>query len=384
MKRKLAVFGSTGSIGCNTLELVRRYPDRFDVTALTAGLNLPLLKQQIEEFCPRVVVVSREQDAIALQSELPGIEVLFGTQGLVDCAGWSEVEIASQGIVGFAALAPTFELVRNGKSVALANKETLVVAGGLLRQALKKSGSQCIPVDSEHNALFQLLEGKPPESVESLVLTASGGPFWRYPELNLDAVTPEKAICHPNWKMGPKISVDSATLMNKGLEVVEAHALFDVPCEQIEVWVHPQSIVHGAVWFKDGTCQAQLSVPDMKASISFALNYPYRVPSVPKLTLKQMANLEFAEPDTMRFPCLELPRKALAAGQSALIALNAANEIAVEAFLERRIRFTQISSLISEVLERHCVTRVESLDAVYEIDRASRDVTQKVLQKTVL
>ncbi len=380
--KRLAVFGSTGSIGASTLELARRFPERLQVVALTAGKNVALLREQILEFSPRVVVVQDADDAVLLGREFPGLEVLHGQHGLVQCAGWDSIDIACQGIVGFAALEPTFELVRRGKAIALANKETLVVAGALLREELRRSASQCIPVDSEHNALFQLLEGKDRSSVATVVLTASGGPFWRTPELDLSQVTPERAVAHPNWKMGPKISVDSATLMNKGLEVVEAHALFDIAPERIEVWIHPQSIVHGAVWFTDGTCQAQLSKPDMKASIAHALAYPERLPSaVEKLSLRQMANLEFAEPDTARFPCLDLPRQALAAGQSSLIALNAGNEIAVQAFLEKRIRFPQIASVLTELLQRHLTTPIGDLPAIHAADAEARDKTREIIKE---
>jgi 1-deoxy-D-xylulose-5-phosphate reductoisomerase len=385
MKRKLAVFGSTGTIGLNTLALARQFSDRFEVVALTGGRNLELLSAQISEFKPRVVVVQEESARASLSDAFPGTEFLWGDQGLVDCAAWDGIEIACQGIVGFAAMAPTLELARRGKAIALANKETLVVAGNLLKQALALSGAQCIPVDSEHNAIFQLLVGRDLSSVASIVLTASGGPFWRETALDLSSVTPAQAVKHPNWKMGPKISVDSATLMNKGLEVVEAHVLFGTPMENIEVWIHPQSIVHGALWFTDGTCQAQLSKPDMKASIGYALGYPERLPaSVEKLTMRQMQQLDFAEPDTARFPCLGLPRKALAASQSHLIALNGANEVAVSSFLEGRIRFTQISSVLEQVLDCHHSTSVCVVEDVFTVDRIAREKTASIISQLAL
>jgi 1-deoxy-D-xylulose-5-phosphate reductoisomerase len=263
----------------------------------------------------------------------------------------------------------------------LANKETLVVAGHLLKAEQERSGALCIPVDSEHNAIYQLLMGKDPASIDSLVLTASGGPFWQQRDLDFDAVSPESAVRHPNWKMGPKISVDSATLMNKGMEVVEAHSLFGMPADRIEVWIHPQSIVHGAVWFEDGTCQAQMSKPDMKASIGFALGFPDRLPrSVDKLSIKQFAQLDFAEPDTTRFPCLDLPRLALAAGQSHLVALNAANEVTVEAFLAKKIRFSQIPQVLRQVLDSHRSREVDALEGVFTTDALARQKTQEILQ----
>ncbi|MBY0371457.1 1-deoxy-D-xylulose-5-phosphate reductoisomerase [bacterium] len=382
MRQRLGVFGSTGSIGCNTLELARRFPERFEVTALTAGRNLALLRDQARAFCPQVLVVEEESAARQLATEFPGVEVLWGENGLKECAAWSGIDIASQGILGFAALAPTLELIRAGKAIALANKESLVVAGGLLREALEKSKARCIPVDSEHNAIYQLLQGRGLEGVESLVLTASGGPFWNRPEVSWETVTPEQAIRHPNWKMGPKISVDSATLMNKGLEVVEAHFLFNIPVERIEVWVHPQSIVHGAVWYEDGTCQAQLSRPDMKASIGHALGFPDRLPqAVKKLTLKEMSRLDFSEPDTARFPMLDLPRQALQAGQSCLVALNAGNEIAVAAFLEGRLSFSALPVVLRRLLDEHRLEAVQSLEDVLRIDLQAREATRNLLQR---
>lgn len=385
MKQRLAVFGSTGSIGTNTLELARRSPDQFEVVALTAGGNITLLKQQIAEFKPRVVVVREEKAAQELAAEISGVELLWGEKGLVDCAAWGDVDIACQGIMGFAALAPTLELVRRGKKIALANKETLVVAGELLQRELRSSNALCIPVDSEHNAIHQLLVGKDIKTVESLVLTASGGPFWRKPELNWDDVTPEMAVKHPNWSMGPKISVDSATLMNKGLEVVEAHFLFGFPLEKLEVWIHPQSIVHGAIWLEDGTCQAQLSRPDMKASIGYALAYPERLAgSVKKLSLKEFSQLEFAEPDAARFPLLDLPRQALRQGQSHLVTLNAANEIAVGAFLDKRLPFNKLSSVLVESLENHRGVALDSLEMIFDADRKARENTEEIIRRSSL
>lgn len=382
MKRRIAVFGATGTIGANTLALARQFPERLEVTALTGGRNTALLKELIREFHPRVVVTARSEDAALLAKEFPGTECLHGDAGLKECARWDGFDWACQGISGFAALASTFELVRSRKSIALANKETLVVAGQLLRDELENSGTTCIPVDSEHNALFQLLEGKDLSTVRTLVLTASGGPFWNQKDLDLSAVTPAMAVKHPNWKMGAKISVDSATLMNKGLELVEAHALFGFAMDKLEVWIHPESVVHGAVWFDDGTCQAQLSKPDMKASIGFALAYPDRLPgSVEKLDIAKLGALRFAEPDTARFPCLDLPRQALAASQSHLIALNAANEVAVAGFLENRLKFTDIPKVLRRMLDAHSSLVVKALADVFEIDALARVKTHEIIAK---
>lgn len=382
MRKGIAVYGSTGTIGDNTLEIIRRFPDQFYVVSLAAGQNIDKLRQQIQNFRPRFVSVQNESGARALQSEFPEVEVMVGEDGLRAGIDSSEVDIVVMGIVGFAALAPTLHAIRSGKHLALANKESLVVGGPLLKAELEKSRSRCIPVDSEHNALFQLLEGRPKDQVETIVLTASGGPLLKKPEIPLADVTPAMAVAHPNWKMGPKISVDSATLMNKGLELIEAHFLFDFPEEKIEVWVHPQSILHGALWMKDCSCLAQLTKPDMKSSIGHALSYPERLPQViSKLTFKEMAKLEFLEPDTVRFPALRLARQALRAGPSHLVVLNAANEVAVAAFLEGRILFSQIPVVIERALEQHQAVSLKDLDSIFSLDHSSRIQANALLEK---
>lgn len=378
MKKGLAVYGSTGTIGQNTLAIVRAFADRFSVVSLAAGRNLDALRPQIREFSPRVVAVSEERDAATLRTEFPEIECLSAEAGWRAGIEVPGVDVVVMGIVGFAALEPSLHAVRRGKTIALANKESLVVAGPLMKQALRESAAKVIPVDSEHNALFQLLEGTPREQVSTIVLTASGGPLLKKPDLPLEDVTPEIAIAHPNWRMGPKISVDSATLMNKGLELIEAHYLFDFRPEAIEVWVHPQSLVHGALWLKDNSCLAQLTKPDMRSSIGHAMAYPDRLPSViEKLSLKDLSRLEFLEPDTTRFPCLRIAREALSAGPSHLVALNAANEIAVERFLKGEILFPHIPRVIQEVLERHRATPLPTLEDVLAVDRLSRDAAKQ-------
>ena len=290
----ICVLGSTGSIGTQTLSIVSDFPDKYQVLSLSAGKNITLLKEQIRKFRPQFVSVQSPETITELKKEFPSVTFEEGEAGHKACVNVKGVEIVIVGIVGFAALAPTLEAIRLGKTIGLANKESLVVAGALMKKALRESSATLIPVDSEHNALFQLLMGREKREIATIVLTASGGPLLRRPELPLKEVTPEIAIKHPNWNMGPKISVDSATLMNKGLELIEAHFLFDFPEKQIEVWVHPQSIVHGAVWFNDNTCLAQLNKPDMRASIGFSLSYPERLPGViPKLTLTEMSQLEF-------------------------------------------------------------------------------------------
>ena len=381
-KRKICVLGSTGTIGTFTLELVRQFPEKFQVLSLSAGKNLGKLVEQIREFQPEAVSVLESQDAEFLEKEFPKLEVGFGERGVQACIDVEGIHTVVVGIVGFAGLRPTLHAIRSGKCIGLANKETLVTAGSLLQEEIQKGQSVVVPVDSEHNALFQLLKGVSLNEVESVVLTASGGPFFRKPDLDLSQVTPEIAVAHPNWKMGPKISVDSATLMNKGLELIEAHYLFGFSESKIEVWVHPQSIVHGAIWLKDNTSLAQLSLPDMKSAIGCALSYPERlVQPIPKLSFSQMAQLDFLEPDTKRFPCLDLARKALKMGQSHVIALNAANELAVAAFLNSEIKFTQIPEVIDATLQSFSGATVRALDDVFDVDTKAREITLRLLSR---
>ncbi len=378
----LAVLGSTGTIGANTLALVDRFSDKYRVVTLAAGKNVEKLREQITKYRPKLVSVQDPASAKTLAAEFKGIQFVCGDEGLKACVEHSEVGTVVVGIVGFAAMAPTLAAIRADRRIALANKEVLVVAGSLLRKEADRSKAVVIPVDSEHNALYQLLEGRPRQDVESVVLTASGGPLLRRPELPLDQVTPEIAVAHPNWKMGPKISVDSATLMNKGLELIEAKFLFGFPEEKIEIWVHPQSIVHGAIWLKDNTCLAQLSKPDMKASIGHALAHPERLSqSVEKLRFSDMAKLEFYEPDMVRFPALRLCRESLRAGGTALVVLNAANEIAVDAFLNRRLLFSQIPKVVSEALSATKAVEISSLDHIYDEDAAARRLTADVIKR---
>jgi len=373
--RGVAVLGSTGSIGSQTIELIAAYPEDFRLIALAAGKNLPSLREQIRKFRPLAVSVSRKEDADLLLQEFPGLNIGFGADGLRQCVELSEVDVVVMGIMGFAALEPTLDAIRLDKIVALANKEALVVAGCLLKKALAGSRACLIPVDSEHNALFQLLEKRLRQEISSLVLTASGGPLFRCPDLPLDDVTPAIATQHPNWKMGAKISVDSATLMNKGLELIEAHFLFDFPPERIEIWIHPQSIVHGAIHLVDNSCLAQLTKPDMKSSIGFAMAYPQRLPeAISRLTLGDISRLDFCEPDEKRFPALRIAREALSAGPSHLVALNAANEVIVQKFLEGGILFSRIPSLIQKALDAHRPVSMDSIDAVMELDRETRKV----------
>lgn len=374
MRRGVCILGSTGSIGTQTLSLIERFSDKFFAVSLSAGRNIDLLVSQIRQFSPRYVSVQNAADVERVRALFPDLKVGVGESGLTECVREEAAEIVVVGVVGFAALTPTLEAIRLKRTIALANKETLVVGGTLLGKEIEKSGARVIPVDSEHNALFQLLQGRKREEVSRLVLTASGGPLLKLPDIPLEDVTPDLAIRHPNWKMGPKISVDSATLMNKGLELIEAHYLFHYPASAIEVWVHPQSIVHGAIWLADNTCLAQLSRPDMRSSLGFALHYPERLPEViPKLGLSEMSRLEFFPPDEKRFRCLGLARQSLESGPSHVVVLNAANEVAVESFLAGKILFPGIPQLIETLLMQHVSTPLDSLDTVYDLDRQTRE-----------
>lgn len=379
--RKVCVLGSTGTIGQYTLELAEKFPDFFKVVSLAAGKNLDLLRKQIKKFKPQVVSVQSQDSALLLQKEFPQVEVGFGDSGIEACIDIAKLDVVIVGIVGFAGLKPTIHAIKKDLLIGLANKESLVTGGTLLRAELKNHDAKIVPVDSEHNALFQLLSGVKSTEVSKLVLTASGGPFFRKPDLKLATVTPEMAVSHPNWKMGPKISVDSASMMNKGLELIEAHYLFNFPENDIEVWVHPQSIVHGAIWLKDNTNLSQLSIPDMKSAIGYALSFPERLESpIQKLSFSQMAKLEFFEPDNVRFPCLALARQALGKGQGSVIALNAANECAVEAFLSKKIGFHQIPEVIDAVLQKFSFEPISELSLVFEADRSARELAQQILK----
>ncbi len=370
MKKKIALLGSTGTIGDNTLALVEAFPEKYEVVCLAAHSSAEKIIAQAMIFRPKFVSVS-EKVYSQVKAALPGIEV--GISGEVLDKGMQASDVVVIGIVGFAALAPTLAAVRMGKTVALANKESLVVSGRLIMREAKRYAAKLLPVDSEHNALFQILEGVARDHVDTMILTASGGPLLRMPEFPLEEVTPAIAVKHPNWKMGPKISVDSATLMNKGLELIEAHFLFDCPQEKLEVWVHPQSIIHGAVSLTDGSLLAHMSRPDMKLSIGYAMAYPERLPTpVPRLKLSEFSKLEFLEPDVVRFPCLRLAREALTAGTPYLVALNAANEVAVGAFLDGKILFPRIPALIENVLEKEWSVREDSIEALIDLNERVR------------
>ncbi|MDO8426779.1 MAG: 1-deoxy-D-xylulose-5-phosphate reductoisomerase [Deltaproteobacteria bacterium] len=373
----VAILGSTGSIGRSALEVIRSNPGRFKVVTLAAGSNIALLKEQVEEFKPAFVSVLNKEAASVLKKSLP-VPAGAGVEGAELAASYEGVDVVISAISGAAGLLPTLAAIRAGKEVALANKETLVAAGPLVMEEAKKRGVRIIPVDSEHSAIFQSLAGNRRQDLRRIILTASGGPFLNRPVGGLDSVTPEEALRHPKWSMGKKISIDSATLMNKGLEVIEASHLFGLPGERISVIIHPQAVVHSMVEYADGSIISQMSVPDMKGPIAYALSFPERIAGVtPPLNLSGL-KLDFTEPDLKRFPCLALAFEALAAGGTAPAALNAADEAAVEMFLKGRIPFTGIYRVISEVMGGYISRPIKTIADVLEADRTARQAAQSV------
>ena len=353
--KAITILGATGSIGLSTLDVIARHPTRFHVFALTANYSVDKLFQQCLQFQPRYAVMADESSASQLAQQLRQrdcvTEVLAGEQALADVAAHPDTDYVMAAIVGAAGLVPSLAAAKAGKRVMLANKEALVMSGKLFMDTIAQSGAELLPIDSEHNAVFQCLPADKGNGVEKVLLTASGGPFRTWAAERLNTVTPEQAVAHPNWSMGQKISVDSATLMNKGLEVIEACWLFNVPASQVEVIVHPQSTIHSMVAYNDGSVLAQLGNPDMRTPIAYALGWPQRLPSgVKPLDLLSIARLDFEQPDIKRFPCLGLAYEAHERGGYATVALNAANEMAVQAFLERRISFQAIPQLVAEVM----------------------------------
>jgi 1-deoxy-D-xylulose-5-phosphate reductoisomerase len=380
--QRVVVLGSTGSIGRQTLDVIRLFPERFEVQALTCGSNVDLLVKQAREFSPNVVAVGNTEKAAECRERLngTGITVLEGEDGQCEAAR-GPAEIVMAAVVGFAGLKPVMAAIETGARIALANKETLVVGGRLVNDALEESGSVLIPVDSEHSAIFQCLAGETMASVEHIILTASGGPFRTRPADQFDTITRDEALNHPNWDMGAKITIDSATLMNKGLEVIEARWLFDLSPDEIRVLVHPQSIVHSMVAFSDGSVKAELGVPDMKVPIQYAMSYPDRWPAPhERLDWSEVASLDFEMPDTDRFPCLRLAFDALRAGGTAPAVLNAANEVAVELFLNEEIGFTEIPQIIERCMEEVAGPAVDSVDALTDVDAKARRVAKELTQ----
>ena len=390
--RQVAILGSTGSIGVNTLDVIRAHPERFKVAALTAGKKVDRLAEQCIEFKPAIAVVIDAADAarlsaLLLEKKIP-TQVLHGPKALVTAVTESGCDTVMAAIVGAAGLVPALAAAKAGKRVLLANKEALVMSGDLFMQAMKQGGGELLPIDSEHNAIYQCLPkdftntSHPSQGVEELWLTASGGPFRDFPLEQLNKITPDQACAHPNWVMGRKISVDSATMMNKGLEVIEAFWLFGLPLEKIKVLIHPQSVVHSMVRYRDGSVIAQLGQPDMRTPIAYGLAWPGRIEAgVAPLSLTQLAALSFTEPDLVRFPCLSLAFAAAKTGGTAPTILNAANEIAVAAFLDEGMPYLQIPTIVEKTLSAISMTNASSLELILEVDAQARAVARDLIHE---
>src|SRR5271170_1210120 len=384
--RRIAILGSTGSIGHSTLSVVESHPDRFQVVTLAAGKNADAAFGQAKRWEPKLISVAAAADAEALRSRLRsaglgGIEVAHGAAGTVRVATHAEVDFVVSAIVGVAGLEATYEAVRAGKVVGLANKECLVAAGELITAEARRQGKPLLPIDSEHNAVHQCLRGGRMEEVDRIWLTASGGPFLNTPRAEFNSITVDQALNHPTWKMGKRITIDSATLMNKGFEVIEACRLFQVPPERVEVIVHPQSTIHSLVEFVDGSILAQISLTDMRLPILYALTYPERIPSDLRFSISDLRHLDFCPPDMERFPCLALAYEAAATGGTKTIALNAADEVAVAAFLEEQIGFQDIPRIIEAVMAATPARHLESIQKVLALDTEARLLAREVVKQ---
>ena len=378
--KKITVLGSTGSIGTQSLEVIKAHPDRFRVEALTCGKNKKKLEEQIEKFRPAFAVTEREEDAHDLMRKFPRTEFSWGEKGLIEAAEGG-CDMVLNALMGMRGLAPTYAAIQAGKDIALANKETLVAGGELVMDAVANAGVKLLPVDSEHSAIFQCLEGNQNRPVKKILLTASGGPFRGYTKEQLENVTLAQALKHPKWNMGAKITIDSATMMNKGLEVIEARWLFDVEAEKIQILVHPQSIVHSAVEFMDNSVIAQLGVPDMRIPISLALGYPDRLKNGERELdfFGEGSNLTFEKPNPEVFGCISLAYEAIARGGSCPAVMNAANEVLVAAFLEEKIRFVDIEKTLACILDAHKTAYNLDLEGILEIDKETRKLTREIL-----
>lgn len=384
--RKIAILGSTGSIGNSTLKIVESYPDRFSVVSLAAGNNIEAAFEQCRRWRPKVISVAQERDAEILRSRLlearlEEVKVTHGPAGTVEVATHPEADFVVSAIVGVAGLEATYEAVRAGKTVGLANKECLVAAGELLTAEARRQNKPLLPIDSEHNAVHQCMRGGRLDEVKTVWLTASGGPFLHTPKRDFERITVEQALNHPTWKMGRRITIDSATLMNKGFEVIEACRLFNLPASKVKVIVHPQSTIHSLVEFQDGSILAQLSVTDMRLPILYALTYPERIASNLQFDLSQLKQLDFCPPDLEKFPCLRLAYEAAEAGGAKTIALNAADEVAVAAFLNGKIAFNDIPRTIERVLDETSPAHPESISEVLKTDSRARNLASDVITK---
>jgi len=381
--KKISILGSTGFIGTNTLKIISAFPERYKVVGLAAGSNVAKLSEQIKMYKPDVVSVTSPALAEKLKTLLSphtSLPIFVDQAGMIEVATYPEADLVVSAMVGSVGLLPTMAAIRSGKRLALANKETLVVAGKLVMEAARSYGVDIIPIDSEHSAIFQVLKGQRKEDVSRLILTASGGPFLNYDSKRLMNITPEEALKHPVWKMGKKITIDSATLMNKGLEVIEAHWLFNLPPEFIQVVIHPQSIIHSMVEYCDGSTLAQMSLPDMRLPISYALAYPERLKNdLPSLNLANLGKLTFFEPDFERFPSVRLAYQSLQEEASMCAVLNGANEVAVEAFLKKQISFSEISLVIQKSMDKHHPRSIKDIEDAMEVDAWARKTANKVV-----
>lgn len=373
VKKKVVVLGSTGSVGMNTLRVIEGLRDRFQIIALAAKKNVNLLEKQIKKFHPEVVALVDEKSARELRGRFKNIRVVSGQEGVSEVAGLKEADLVVSAIVGASGLIPTLEAIKAGKKIALANKEALVMAGEIIMSEAHKRKVDILPIDSEHSAIFQCLKGEKGKKISRIILTASGGPFLDWSLSRLKSVTPQEALKHPTWQMGKKITIDSATLMNKGLEVIEAHHLFGIDIDKIEVVIHREAIVHSLVEFVDGTMLTQLGTPDMRLPIQYALTYPERLPiSLKRVDLTKIRKLTFQKPDTRKFPCLKLAYEAARIGGTAPAVLNASNEIAVSLFLKRKIGFMEIPKMVEKILKKHKPVKNPPLSEILKADAWAR------------
>jgi 1-deoxy-D-xylulose-5-phosphate reductoisomerase len=381
--KRIALLGATGSIGQQTLDVIRLHPEQFQLVSMSIGRNVKEAKKIIKEFSPKVVSVLKKEDRDALKLEFDHISFVYGEEGLIEVASQPDADIVVTAVVGSVGLVPTLEAIKLGKAIALANKETLVTAGHIVMEAASKHGASILPVDSEHSAIYQCLQGEQEKAIERIILTASGGSFRDKRREELEGVTVSQALNHPNWSMGAKITIDSATMMNKGLEVIEAHWLFQIPYEKIDVVLHKESIIHSMVEFQDTSVIAQLGTPDMRVPIQYALTYPERMafPQAKRLNLWEIGTLHFSKMDFERFRCLAFAFEAGKQGGTMPTVLNAANEEAVDAFLKEKLTFLQIEDVLQEALERHTIVQNPCLDTIKEVDSKTRDFVKSLISK---
>lgn len=380
MKKRVSIFGSTGSIGTSTLNVIRNNRDIFEVNTLVAGNNIELLIEQIKEFNPKHAYIISLENSERLKREFPTLDIYYGEQGMKDISMLTDFDISVSALVGVAGLEPTYNMIKNGKTVALANKEVLVVGGELITETARKCGAKLLTVDSEHSAIMQCLKGEENNSIDKILLTASGGPF--FDKEITDNITVEEALNHPTWKMGKKVTIDSATMMNKGFEVIEARWLFGVEPDKIQVVVHRKSLVHSMVQYADGTIMANIGPKSMEIPIAYALNYPDRLPNnLEKLDLFDVRTLEFERPDLEKFKCLKLAFEAIKKGHSCQVVLNAADEVLVNAFINKKIKFTDIPRILEIMVNKHNVVKLDTIEKILELDKRTREETELLINK---